>query len=546
MKKLLCLIVALLLIASTAVVSWADETVDPYGPVSDQKVTIQVGREESANVTYDPGENSEDNYIVRYLEDKLNVDYQYAFSVDTSTYQTKVAMAIASGEMPDVMNVTYSQLVQLVDADAVEDMTDAFQKYSSDTLKKCFASTNGLTEQLGTFDGKLMAIGDICPGMDSVPVLWIRQEWLDECGLKAPETWDDVVNVANTFLQKNPGGKVTTGLAVSSKYYDPNGGNYKLNGLFSYFNAFPKQWITGADGKVVYGSITDEAKKALSSVTDLVKAGTINPSFAVMDDDQCYELIANDQAGMWFGSWWGGQWPVVSIMGTKGGNATFLPYIAPLSADNGKVNVCGKNPTNTYVVVKKGCSEEVKEAVVKTINYQYDLDQAQAEGVRPNGMDSNFSWHYYPINVLHCDYDAKEIQIDEVMQVADGKMKYEDLSGDGKTWYNGYTTVLKEGFMGAYNTNQATANAWGWATGSWAVESNKDKVNMFKAACYADTPSKEKLWTALQTHEEEYYLKVMTGEASLDDWDQFVADWKSMGGDQITQEVQAYVDAAAK
>ncbi len=542
MKKLLSLALVLMLLASVYTAAIAAD-VDPYGPVSDERIVIQVGRAESANVMYDAGENSADNYIIRYLEDKLNVDYEYAFSVDDATYQTKVAMAIAAGEMPDVMNVTYSQLVQLVEEDAVEDLTEAFATYASDSLKRCFASTNGLTESLGTFDGKLMALGDICPGMDSVPVLWIRQEWLTECGLTMPETWDDVVNVANTFLSKNPGGKVTTGLVVTTKYYDSNGGNYRLNGLFNYFNAYPEQWIYDKDGKVVYGSITEETKNALAAITGLVNAGTINPSFAVMDDAQCYELIANDQAGMWFGSWWGGQWPVVNIMGAKGGEATFLPAIAPLSQENGKINLYGKNPTNTYIVVKKGCSEEIKQAVVKTINYQYDLDQAQAEGVRPNGMDSSFSWHYYPINVLHCDSDAKEIQIDQVMDVVNGKMKYEDLSGDGKTWYNGYTTTLKDGFMGAYNTNTATANAWGWATGAWAVQSNKDKINMQQAACYADTPSMERMWTALETLEEEYFLKVMTGEASLDQWDTFVADWKSTGGEQITAEVEAYIAA---
>ena len=114
MKRILSILLMLCL-AFGGAAAFAEE-VDPYGPVSDEKVVITVGREETANVTYDEGENSEDNYIVRYLEDKLNVDYQYAFSVDTSTYTTKVNMAIASGEIPEVMNVSYSQMVQLVDA----------------------------------------------------------------------------------------------------------------------------------------------------------------------------------------------------------------------------------------------------------------------------------------------------------------------------------------------------------------------------------------------------------------------------------------------
>ena len=47
-----------------------------------------------------------------------------------------------------------------------------------------------------------------------------------------------------------------------------------------------------------------------------------------------------------------------------------------------------------------------------------------------------------PINVLHCDYDAKEKQIQAVMDCIDGKVAYDDLNGDGKTWYNGYTCLL--------------------------------------------------------------------------------------------------------
>lgn len=539
MKKALALVLTLALLLPAAALG--EETVDPYGPVTDgDPIVITVGREESANIVYEPGENSEDNYIVRYLEEQLNVDYQYAFSVDTSSYTTKVNMAIASGDFPDVMNVSYTQLVQLVEAGAIEDMTEAFATYASPSLRKCFDSTNGLTEALGTFDGKLMGIGDICPGMDAVPVLWVRGDWLEECGLETPQTWDDVVNVAKTFLEKNPGGNVNTGIAVSSDYYQPNGGSYHLNSLFNYFGAYPKQWITDDEGNVVYGSITDECREALAAINGLVNEGVLNASLAVTGGDQCYELLANGQAGMFIGAWWSGQYPVVAILEGMPDTASFVPVIAPLNPD-GKMVVCDKSPTNTYVVVKKGCSEEVKEAVVKTINYQYDLDQSQAEGVRPNGMDSNFSWHYYPINVLHCDFDAKENQIADVMKVIAGEMDYDDQCGDGKTWYNGYTTVMEHGLRYAFDTNLATANAWGWATGAWEVERNADLIEHFSEVTYADTPSMERLWTAMETLEEEYFLKVMIGEASLDDWDDFVSEWKSIGGDTITAEVVEYV-----
>lgn len=520
----------------------AEETVDPYGPVSEETTVIHIGREESANVTYPEGQNSQNNYIVQYLQDKLNVEYIYDFSVDASSHDTKVAMAIASGEIPDVMDVTYLQLVQLVKAGAVEDMTDAFYTYRSEGLTKCFDSTNGIAENLATFDGRMMAIPSIYPGMDSVPVLYIRGDWLEECGLEAPSTWDDLVNVAKTFMEKNPGGNVKEGIAVSKDIVQEDGGNFRIDGLFSSQEAYPKAWLTQEDGSVVYGSITEETKEALGKIRTLVEEGIIDPSFAVRDSTQCEEVISSGQAGIFMGSWWSNQYPVVSILEASDDSVSWIPVLCPLS-EEGTLNVAMKNPVGRYIVVKKGCSEEIKEAVVKTVNYQYDIDQAQAEGIRPNGDADPFSWNYFPINVLHCDYDAKELQIQAVMDVIDGKMDYEDQTGDGKTWYRGYTTVMDQGFRAVAEMDALTANAWGWATGAWEVQRNNDIVNKIYAATYAKTESMESLWATLETLEDEYFLQVLTGDASLDEFDDFVAQWNALGGDVVTQEVSEIANA---
>lgn len=518
------------------------EVVDPYGPVSDEVTVMHVGRAESAGVPYAEGEDSLNNYVTRYLQEQLNVEYVYDFSVPDDAYFTKVAMAIASDEMPDVMNVSYSQMVQLVNADALEDMTDAFYTYRSPGLKQCFDSTNGISEGLVTFNGRMMAIPDVQPGMDPVSVVFIRGDWMDELNLEAPETLDDIIDIAKTFMEKNPGGNVTDGIAVGKDFHQPNSGTFHLNGVIWSQDAYPALWLEQEDGTYVNGSVTPEMKNALGVIRGMVEEGVIDPAFAVREWGQLQEMVSTGQAGIFFGSWHTGSW-VVSLLESMDDSARWDCYLAPYSKE-GKVNVQKKNPSTTYVVVKKGVSEEVKEAVVKTFNYQYDLDQEQALNIRPNGMDTPFSWHYYPINVLHCDYDAKEKQIDAVMDCIDGKITYDDLSGDGKTWYDGYTTVMNDGFRKAVETNYSTANAWGFARGAWAVQSQAELLNDVYSVYYGQTPSSEELSGQIGTLASEFYLQVLTGEVPLDDFDNFVEQWYALGGQTITDEVNEAVRAA--
>ncbi len=534
-RKFFVFILAISLLLTTFIPFVGAEEIDPYGPVSEEKTIIHVGREESANVTYVPGENSLDNYIVRYLSDQLNVEYVYDFSVDGSSYETKVAMAIAANDMPDVMVINYTQLRQLVEADAIEDMTEVYNKFVSPKLSKAFESTNGISYKLSTFDGKMMAIPNMLPGMDTIPILFVRGDWMEELGLEDPKNLDDIVAIANTFKEKNPGGNVQSGLLVSKEPVQEGGGQYNINALFSLFGAAPKHWIE-KDGEVVYGSVTEEARAALVEIRKLVESGFIDGSFVVRDGTQCTEMIHSGQAGMYYAPWWNGQ-ALVSMLETSPDSVKWNMYLMPTNED-GTYDVYMKTPTTNYIVVKKGSSEAIKEAVVKTVNFQYDLDQDQALDVRPEGMDTPFSWHYYPINTLHCDYDAKEVQIQSVMDCIDGKIAYEDLTGDGKTWYNGYTAVLKDGFRAAVDTNISTANAWGWSIGAWEVQRNTEMINRINDVTYAKTPTMETEWATLETMEDETYLQILTGDADISAFDDFVNNWKVLGGDTITQEIK--------
>ena len=63
-------------------------------------------------------------------------------------------------------------------------------------------------------------------------------------------------------------------------------------------------------------------------------------------------------------------------------------------------------------------------------------------------------------------------------------------------------------------------------------------VNKTYSLIYSETPTMEKKWSNLKKKEDEVFLKIIIGEASLDEFDTFVEEWKVEGGDEITTEVQ--------
>ncbi len=50
----------------------------------------------------------------------------------------------------------------------------------------------------------------------------------------------------------------------------------------------------------------------------------------------------------------------------------------------------------------------------------------------------------------------------------------------------------------------------------------------------------KKKWEQLQTMEKQIYTNIIYGKEPIDAFDKFVEEWKSQGGDQITQEVNEW------
>ena len=183
-KSFAMMLTAALTTTSVCGFAFADEAAnDPYGKY-DELVTYTTGyslTNQGADVLAGtPYENDtpENNAYTRYLKELLNIQNENDFEATMGDdYNQKLALAIASQSLPDIIHVPdYSTLVELVENDMIEDLTDVYNNLACDTVKESYESY-GDNNPLNTvtFDGKIMAIPktQLSDGQD---FLWVRKD----------------------------------------------------------------------------------------------------------------------------------------------------------------------------------------------------------------------------------------------------------------------------------------------------------------------------------------------------------------------------------
>lgn len=83
------------------------------------------------------------------------------------------------------------------------------------------------------------------------------------------------------------------------------------------------------------------------------------------------------------------------------------------------------------------------------------------------------------------------------------------------------------------------ANAYKYGAYALLLSDPEEVYSIF----YGSTDTMVTKWAALEKLEHETYLKIIVGDQPLDSFDDFVKQWKLLGGEQITQEVVEIVRA---
>ncbi len=503
---------------------------DPFGRY-DELVEITSVKNLGAGIEFPEGDSLEDNVWTRYLEETLNIRVNWEWSTNTEQYAQKVNIAITSDDIPDVMQVSSSQMKMMYDNGQIMDITEVMDTYLAPYTEEVLNSDGGIAMQAATFDGKLYAIPKIGSPLMSAKVLWVRTDWLDNLGLELPETVGDMRNIAEAFTTQDPDGNGaddTYGLALYKDLY--GSGFADLTGFFNAYNAYPGIWVDTGD-EIVWGGIQPEVKDALAALHEMYEAGQIDPEFGVKDANKVNEDVSAGRIGMLFGDFWDMAW----INDAKVADPTFewVPVAIPSLDGSTPAKAQLSSSTTDFYVISADC--EHPEAVVKMLNLQ--LEKSYGETAEPqtfNITPDGFGPYQYPAVAIEPpmkNFTAAQ----KVTAVINGEADVDTLNDEELNYYEMACKSL-EGDHKDNNWHQLKMYGPG---GSLDVIYDEywTPGNVVNDAYYA-APTEtmtEKLPTLDKQQLQDYTTIILEG--NLDAFDEFVTNWNKLGGEEITQEI---------
>lgn len=529
---------------------------DPLGKYDPPIEVSTVKGLDDASMQFLDGESIDDNVWTKALKEDLGINLKVQWLVPSAQYESKLNVTIASNDLPDIMLVNAVQLNQLVENGMVEDLTQVYNDYKSDLADQYLTADGGTALKQATYDGKMMAIPQVGSSADTSPILWIRQDWLDQAGLQSPKTMDDVINVAKAFTENDPdqnGKKDTYGLGLEKNLF---GGEFDLNGFFNGYHALTGNlWMKDSSGKLISSVVAPEAKTVLAQLAAMYKAGYLSQEFSVKDGGKVSEDVTSEKVGMFYGQHWAAFYPLPDAK-TKNPKADWRAY--PIPSVDETLTVENQSGTGNFFVAKKGIAHP--EAAIKLLNFYL------AKGEKPS-PDYEDQFHFGPLYpALFAENPS--VSADKIANEYQYAPIFINHPQQNLLIYQGYAAYSKsrnpddlsawaakdEGSLKTYNDNfDGNVPASEWPNWAWSmapysgysvindyVQKNQTVAPLFYGV---PTPTMTAKQSTLDKLVLEEYTKIIMGAVPVDDFDKFVNNWNSLGGADITKEVNDWAAA---
>lgn len=490
MKKMVLLLMVMIMAVSSI----------PFGAVAENKeepVTLNVFYASSRPM------NDATEMTRQWIEDNLGVNIQLTQG-DSSNFAQQLALYISSGDMPDVVWLSYKEWAEYMEEGAWADISPYYKEHEN------------LQNYVGEYWNYVSSGEGVygVPSMLNVPsshITAIRKDWLDKLGLEIPVTLDEYTEVMRQFTFNDPDGDGQNNtFGISGEKTD------KLSFLVGAFGASTNQdYFLNEDGTVTTNAISEEYKAGLQYLRDIYAEGLIDPEMFTTTYEQAQAKWGRGEMGIWE-CWW--SHPANAYIrfdyGTLQPQAK-VDVIMPPVGEEGKSGNLSSDPLDMVVGISYLCDETKVKAALKLLDFeaspygfrvvQYGVEDEFFTWDKEKNM-TTWTWSLSD-NKSKSGIETTDMEVYKMLYHEDINAQTFELGDDihlqmlAKGSQMRYEEPVHEDIFGLINTEELV---------SYSPE--------------------------LNTYFTENMLAFIMGEKDIDtQWDSYVDTYLSMGGEEVRQ-----------
>lgn len=469
--------------------------------------------------------NSDKSVLKKKLEDQLGVDITL-LSRKGDTYTDDYKLEILSGNPPDYFtNLTLTDYNEYFKQDLLAEIPEEFVAEHAPNLLAYYKKHVGEHPfSYSDRDGKNYGLPLISPISKFAYVNAIREDWLNNVGItKLPETIDELHEALLRFRNDDPdkdGNKNTYGWSLAIV---KDSVNNMFSPIFGAYGVYPGIMYDN-NGKIVAGEIEPGAKQALQVLSQWYKEEIIDPEFVVMTK---WELLLEKFVASKAGFINRGFWEIVPVFGpapfsndlnkvTPGAKVTLVNHPKGPNGDFGDTQ--GNPVSGSMLAFKKGLSPQVMAKYLEffdTVIFDKEMVEFSMygeEGINYNKTAEGYEWI--------APYDDQTERAKANIGLSFGKhMSDFDMETQ---------MAMKPEVKPLYEDAVSKA------------------VGKYDILAPTLRPLKDQYSTDLGMLTQKTYIDIITGKKSIDEFDNFVKEWKEKGGEKMIEESQKVYDEIFK
>ena len=488
--------------------SQAGEMLPVYPVKTTEKLTYLLFL--SGSVTSHFTNLSETPYA-KELQKRTGIEVEYINPTDTDQFNVMVA----SGDLPDLISWSWETYYP---GGATKALSDGVIKPLNDYMKDYapnysayLAANEDINKGVKTSEGQYLYF----PAVDAGNAMYgplLRKDWLDDLGLKVPETVDEWYEVLKAFKDKK--GAIAPFTNHSPKDYAFIVGAYGVKGNFFL-----------QDGKVKYGPAEENYKSYLQTLIKFYNEGLIDKDIATVDGKLKAARITSGQSGATMG------YPSSFITYTAGGiekDPKFSLAPAPYPVLNKGEKPQFANVSLPYILATQGVAISTKcknpELACRLMDYNYS-EEGQ--------LLSNFGIEGETYTV---EADGTFKFTDKVLKNPDGWSMFDMLGAYALSYASGPYVRHP-----ALTKAQLTLPIQYEASQIWSdTDALKHEVPPIRPNAI-ETELMNRIMADVRVYQDEMFLKFLFGDESIDNFSKYIEQMKALGIDRVLEiQQQAY------